>query len=290
MTNARASDPVVAEDFDVPVASGHLRAHRFGRPGDPLVICVPGISANSRWFDYLAERLVAPGRQIVAVDLRGRGHSSVTPSGTYGLRNHALDIYSVARELGFESFDYVGHSMGAYVGMEAGVVRTDVRIRRLALVDGLGVPRLSALMSIARILQRLERTYASPEAYLAHVRSIGVIEYWNEYWERTYEYELIVENGRTRSRTQSAPVFEDIAYGRAHDARRLWRDLPMPVLALRALRPIAGRTGYIVTSSDLKNFARIAPQATVAEIDANHYDILMHADTLASIREFLDAT
>ncbi|MGH7728770.1 MAG: alpha/beta fold hydrolase [Vulcanimicrobiaceae bacterium] len=279
---------VCAEDFDVAVTVGRVRAHRFGPPDGRLVICVPGMSANSRWFDYLAERLVARDRQVVALDLRGRGRSSVTPRGTYGLLNHARDVFAVARQLGAASFDFIGHSMGAYVGMEAGALRNEVRLRRLVLIDGLGVPRLSALLSIGRVLERLDRSYTSPEAYLAYVRSLGLAR-WNAYWQRIYEYEVLEEGGRVRSRARRAPIFEDIAYGRTHDARRLWRKLDLPVLALRATRPLAGRTGFVVPPCDLRNFVRIAPRATVAEVDDNHYEIVMHPHTVATIRGFLDA-
>ncbi|MBD5656115.1 MAG: alpha/beta hydrolase, partial [Candidatus Eremiobacteraeota bacterium] len=259
-------DRAAVDDFDIAVPGGHLRAHRFGPANGPLVICVPGISANSRWFDFLAERLSAGGRQVVALDLRGRGYSSTTPPGTYGWRNHALDVYAVARALGASSFDYVGHSMGAYVGMEAGVMRDDVRIDKLVLIDGLGVPRLAAVMAIVRVLGRLDRDYDSCESYVGSIRNLGLVQHWNAYWERAYEYELKEEAGRVRSRTHRAPVFEDIEYGYRHDARLLWPKLQMPVLALRATIPIVGRTGFIVPACDLQNFARIAPRATVAEI------------------------
>jgi pimeloyl-ACP methyl ester carboxylesterase len=277
------------EDFDIALPVGHVRAHRFGSPGDHLVICVPGISANSRWFDYLAEHLVERGRQVVALDLRGRGRSAVTPSGTYGLLNHARDVYAVARELGAKTFDYIGHSMGAYVGLEAAALRADVGLRRLVLIDGLGIPQFSAFFAIRRALDRLDHSYESVDAYIASVRSRGLIQNWNAYWQRIYEYELIEVGGRVRSCTRTGPVFEDIAYGRRYDPRRLWRRLEVPALALRATRPIGGHSGFIVTSFDLKNFARVAAQAKAAEVDANHYDIVMHPQTLATIREFLDA-
>lgn len=284
-----ALDPGGPEEFDIAVPGGHLRAHRFGSANGRLVICVPGLAANSRWFDYLAERLAVRGRQVITLDLRGRGYSSVTPPGTYGWRNHARDVYAVARALGATSIDYIGHSMGAYVGMEAGAVRDDVRLRKLVLIDGLGVPRLAAVLAIVRGLDRLNRDFDSCESYLGYIRNLGFVQQWSAYWERAYEYDLIEEAGRVRSRTQRPPVFEDLAYGRLHDARRLWRKLEMPVLALRATRPIAGRTGFIVPAFDLRNFAGIAPRATIAEIGANHYDIIMNDHTLSVIRGFLDA-
>ncbi|GAC1531910.1 MAG: hypothetical protein NVS2B8_20510 [Vulcanimicrobiaceae bacterium] len=250
---------------------------------------MPGISANSRWFDYIAENLAADGRHVVAVDLRGRGLSSLTPPGTYGWRNHARDVYAVLRALGATSFDYIGHSMGAYVGMQAGAERDDVRMEKLVLIDGLGVPRLAAVTSIVRGLARLDRDYDSREAFVRYIRNLGLVRCWNDYWERAYTYEVVEEAGRVRSRTHRAPALEDVAYGYRHDARHLWPKLDMPVLAIRATRPMVGRAGFIVPACDLENFARIAPRATVAEIDANHYDIVMHANTLAVIAEFLDA-
>lgn len=277
------------EDFDVALPVGHVRAHRYGSPGDHLVLCVPGISANSRWFDYLAERLVERGRQVVALDLRGRGRSAVTPSGTYGLRNHARDVLAVARALGAHTFDYIGHSMGAYVGMEAAAIVSDVSLHRLVLIDGLGIPRPSAFLSISRALDRLDHSYASAAAYIAAVQSRGLVPNWNAYWQRIYEYELVEHGGRVRSRTRRGPVMEDIDYGRTHDPRRLWRGLDLPVLALRATRPIGSPAGFVVTPFDLHNFARIAAHATAVEVDANHYDIVMHPQTLATIRGFLDA-
>lgn len=284
-----ACDDTVAEDFDIAVPGGHLRAHRFGPANGRLVICVPGISANSRWFDRLGEHLAARGYHVVALDLRGRGYSSVSPPGTYGFANHARDVYAIARALGATSFDFVGHSMGAYVGMEAGAAGEHAPLRKLVLIDGLGVPRLAAVLAIVRNLKRLDRDYDSPESYVGSVRNLGLVRHWNAYWQRAYEYELVEEAGRFRSRTHRAPVFEDIDYGYRHDARRLWRKLRMPVLAMRATQPLVGRSGYIVTACDLRNFAHISPRATIAEIHANHYDIVMHDHTLSTIRGFLDA-
>lgn len=290
MAAACATDLDLADDFDIAVPGGYLHARSFGPADGPLVMCVPGIAANARWFDYLAERLSAGVRRIVAVDLRGRGKSSTTPPGTYGWRAHASDVYAVVRALGATTFDYIGHSMGAYVGMEAGAMRDDARLRKLVLIDGLGVPRLAAVLAIVRGLERLEHDFDSRESYIASIRDRGLVRDWNAYWERAYEYELVDVDGRVRSRTQRAPVFEDIAYGYRHDARRLWRKLAMPVLALRATLPIVGRTGFIVPACDLHNFARISPCPAIAEIHANHYDIVMHDHTFSAIRGFLDAT
>src|SRR6266542_1876969 len=45
------------EDFDIPLESGGLRVRRWGAAEEPVVVCVPRLSANLCGFDRLAERL-----------------------------------------------------------------------------------------------------------------------------------------------------------------------------------------------------------------------------------------
>ena len=111
----------MATEFDLDLASGRVHAQRFGEPDAPLVLAVHGLSANMHGFDYLAPLLVADGeRQVVAVDLRGRGGSESTAPGTYGLESHARDMFEVATLLGHDRFDWVGWSLGALIGIRRG--------------------------------------------------------------------------------------------------------------------------------------------------------------------------
>src|SRR5687768_15244379 len=128
----------------------------FTSPDAPTVMCVPGLSSNATGFDRLAADLVAEGRQVVALDLRGRGASDRTPQGSYGWPAHAADVAGVAAELGLQRFDVVGHSMGAYVAMQLAATEAD-RVRRLVLIDGAGVPEPEALEVIGKGLERLDR-------------------------------------------------------------------------------------------------------------------------------------
>ncbi len=95
-------------DFDLQLPSGRIHARRFGSPDAPLVLAVPGISANLCGFDYLGERLGGDSLQVVAIDLRGRGLSDVTAPGTYGPKSHVADILNAADQLGAERFSLLG--------------------------------------------------------------------------------------------------------------------------------------------------------------------------------------
>src|SRR3954469_24757615 len=54
--------------FDIEIASGRLKAARWGDPRDPLVLCVHGLSANLASFARLGPAMAGAGRHVVAVD------------------------------------------------------------------------------------------------------------------------------------------------------------------------------------------------------------------------------
>jgi pimeloyl-ACP methyl ester carboxylesterase len=136
---AEAPEPVPAgqeaqeaSGFDLVLSSGRLRAHGFGDPTGHLVLCIPGLSSTSRTFDYLGERLGSEGLHVVALDLRGRGYSQVTRPTSYGWANHAEDILEAAKVLGATTFDVIGHSMGAYVGLHVARIAPKQLRRRVS--------------------------------------------------------------------------------------------------------------------------------------------------------------
>jgi pimeloyl-ACP methyl ester carboxylesterase len=279
-------EPQEPEALDLLLPSGRLRAHRFGSARGRLVMGVPGISANSRSFDFLGERLASARRQLVALDLRGRGHSSVTPPGTYGWRRHARDVLAAAAQMARPPADVIGHSMGAYVAME--MARMDpAAVRRVVLVDGLGFPDMLAISAILRVVRRLTGPSRSVDDYLDRVRLTGAVDPWNEYWARAFRYELTSDGRGVRPRTDPVAVLEDMAYGSWRDPKALWSALTMPVLLVRATRPLLAGGGHVVGASDRDRFLRTVPGAEVVEVDANHYGVMTHTATATAIRRFL---
>jgi pimeloyl-ACP methyl ester carboxylesterase len=252
----------MAEGFFLPLSSGRVRVERFGDPAARAVICIHGISSNARVFNPIRDQLAASGRQVIAVDLRGRGLSEKSDLGTYGWMRHARDVFELADRLGIRTFDVIGHSMGAFVGMNAVALDDRRRISKLVLIDGLGLPSPSAAAALARP--------------------------WNDYWERHYRYEVeTIPSGGVRIRTKLGAVLEDTAYAATHSPRSLWPALSIPVLLLRASHSLSGSNGFIVTKHDMRDFLRSTPAAIVHEIDANHFGIVMHDDSLTAIRGFL---
>lgn len=236
----------------------------------------------------LGQRFEREGRCLIAFDLRGRGWSDITEPGTYGWENHALDILEAADAMGIKQFDYIGHSMGAFIGMTAASLDRGKHIRRLVLIDGLGQPSQGAIAAILGALARRVGEFKTQDDFIAAVRSSTLVEPWNDFWEQHYRYDLIEENGLIHPRTSSAAVTEDAQYGGTRDPRALWQTLTIPTLILRATIPLGGTPGAdVVTKADYDEFLVAMPNASGVEIEANHYGIAFAPQACEEILKFL---
>ncbi len=281
------------KDSDIPLQSGRLRVRRWGAADAPAVLCVPGLSANLCGFDRLAERLAGDTLQFVAVDLRGRGRSEVTGAGTYGWRNHARDVLAIADAVGAPSFAVIGQSSGAAIAMTCAQLEPS-RIERLVLVDLAGSPDERALAPVVASVSRLGAVYPSAQVAIALIKQTSIIPEWDQYWDRYFLYELRDVPGGVTPSSDSGAVLEDLGYGNAMywssleaPVHALWDAVTMPALVLRARREILPGFGFILPAAEAERFAASVPSARVVEIDANHYTITTHDDSIAAIGAFL---
>jgi pimeloyl-ACP methyl ester carboxylesterase len=267
---------MVAE-FDLDLTSGLVHAQRFGEPDAPLVIAVHGLSANMHGFDYLAPLLIADGgRQLVAVDLRGRGGSESTVPGTYGLMSHARDIFEAATVLGHDRFDWVGWSLGALIGIAAS--RLDPgRIRRLGMIDHAGRSDESAVAAVVSGLDRLDLDVPTAEDYVAQVEAASKIRPFTDFWRRFYAYEF--------RRTSKAACLEDSLDVSGQNWPRSWRHLTMPVGLVRCRRPLNG--GLVVPDDVAADIASAVPTITVTDVDVDHFTVMTHTPAAEALRALL---
>ena len=110
---------------------------------------------------------------------------------------------------------------------------------------------------------------------------------WLELWERHYLDELEDVPAGVRPRTSKAAVLEDLLYGAQHDPRQFWSALRMPTLLVRAAQELLPNTGFVVGAALRDTFLGAVPSARLAEVDANHYGVMAHPDTLGAIERFL---
>ncbi|HXX61562.1 MAG TPA: alpha/beta fold hydrolase [Candidatus Sulfotelmatobacter sp.] len=287
MSPAGDAPPPSGTPLDLHLTSGDLHAEWFGAERGRLVVCIPGLSANLRGFDFIAERIADPAHRILTLDLRGRGQSQVTGPGSYGWVHHAEDVLAIADALGASRFDVVGQSMGAFVALEIARLAPQ-RLGSVVLIDACGLPDPTTVPLIRAAVERLGTVYPSVEIYLDAVQRLGTIRPWSPYWERYFRYELVpVEGGGVRARSDRAAVLEDAAYGEEHDPRTLWSYVTMPTLLLRATQELFDGAGFIVPAAERDAFLAAVPSASLVEVDANHYGINTHPASSEAIAVFL---
>jgi pimeloyl-ACP methyl ester carboxylesterase len=272
----------------IQLTSGAVHVESNGDPLGRLILCVHGLSANCRSFDRFVPVLAEAGHHVVTMDLRGRGRSEITPLGSYGWDSHVRDLLEIAELYGADSFVVIGHSMGGFIGMSL-AAEYPRRCSRLILLDALGVPEPSALVPIKKSISRLGRKYQSVPAVLSYMQAAGTIAPWNDFWDSYFAWELEPVEDTVRIRTDLAAVSEDGAYASTHDVYGLWPRLRCRVLLVRASRPMAPGGGLVVSQADAERFATEARYATVVDVDADHYSILISPPAISAVKRFVGA-
>ena len=149
-------------------------------------------------------------------------------------------------------------------------------------------------MPVVASVSRLGTVYPSAQAAIALIKLTGIIPEWDEYWDRYFLYELRDVNGGVTASSDRGAVLEDLGYGAAMywsgqqaPIHALWKAITMPTLVLRARQEIMPGFGFILPAAEAQRFAAAVPSARVVEIDANHYTITTHHDSIAAIGAFL---
>src|SRR5256886_10421248 len=191
------------------LALGPHGFHRVAYPGwgDPggqhIVVCVHGLTRNSRDFDELAEHLAARGCRVVCMDVVGRGDSDwLEHKQDYGFAQYLSDAaallarvtapphrISLLRRLQGASvgqrIDRIGTSMGGLIGMML-AAKPDSPIRRLVLNDVGPLVPWRALLRLKLSTSGAGARFASLAEVEGHLRetcaSFGPLRDWQ--WRR----------------------------------------------------------------------------------------------------------
>jgi pimeloyl-ACP methyl ester carboxylesterase len=136
----------------------------------PTVICVHGLTRNARDFDALAQAL-EQDRRIACVDLVGRGRSDwLADKQQYTFATYCGDMVALMARLGEESYDWVGTSLGGFIGMFL-AAQPSSPIRRLVVNDaGAFVPKSAPQRMLEYV--GIERSFESLAEAEAHFRDI----------------------------------------------------------------------------------------------------------------------
>ncbi len=99
------------------------------------VICLHGLTRNSRDFEVIAPRIAALGRRVIVPDVRGRGRSANDPDPAHYVPVvYAQDVSKLMDDLGVPKAVFIGTSMGGLITLVIAATAPD-RIAASVLND-----------------------------------------------------------------------------------------------------------------------------------------------------------
>jgi pimeloyl-ACP methyl ester carboxylesterase len=96
----------------------YFRDYAGDDSGKPPVVCLHGLTRNSRDFEGLAPHIAAKGHRVIVPDMRGRGQSAYADdSATYAVPTYIADLMALLEQEKIERYVSVGTSMGGLMTM-----------------------------------------------------------------------------------------------------------------------------------------------------------------------------
>jgi len=240
------------------------------------ILCVHGLTANCRCWDVIASSL-NPKHKVIAMDLRGRGHSDSPPSG-YSVENHCKDILALMDDQGLERPVLMGHSLGAFISLFFAAKHPD-RVDRLILIDSGGKvsdARMDKFFaSIKPSLDRLGKVFPDFESYLAPLKLAPFLQPWSSFFETYFRYEVEDVKGGVRSRIHPEHIDEESQNLRKIDFSQFYSKAIAPTLILRATKSLLAEDDLLLPQDAAERMVHNMPNARNVDLEGtNHYSIL----------------
>jgi pimeloyl-ACP methyl ester carboxylesterase len=272
--------PTAAEEIQFVLHGRRLTAKRWGNPLGAPTLALHGWLDNASSFDVLAPLL--PELSLVALDFAGHGHSDHRPPGInyLGILD-VQDVIGVADQLGWASFNLIGHSMGAEVGGNL-IGLFPERVPRFIGIDGFteGTTEARVLESVRQsIASNLTKTshppkvFATREALAARVaKATG---------QSATSAELLVERGSRA--VEGGFVWQSDPRVRWSDVLRMSNEQMDGILSRYSGRilVIAAESGSQWYRPTLSNRIGRFPNLRVVEVPGNHH---LHMDQATAVR------
>lgn len=262
----------------------------WGEPDHPhVVVCVHGLTRNSRDFDPLAAHLAKRCR-VICPDIAGRGESPWLPHpGDYGYPLYLSDMAALIARAGVETVDWVGTSMGGLIGMGLASLEGNP-LRRLVLndigptLDHAALGRIGAyighrvMFDTQQEAEKYIRDITAPfgphtELQWRKLANDVLRQDAEGKWIRHYDPQLAVPfKSTTVETTRQAEAMMWAAY----DAIRC------PTLLVR------GAQSDLLSAATAGQMTQRGPKASLVQFEGvGHAPTLMHGDQIAAVQKFL---
>lgn len=241
-------------------------------PGGPVLVLVPGLTANAHSFEGLFAAGLGERLRVLAFDARGRGLSD-RPEFGYRMEDHAADVLGALDALGLDRVVFGGHSFGGLLAYFVAANHPD-RVEKAVVLDAPVEIDPKILDQIAPSLARLDRTFASWDEYDAFIRAFPYWDgfTWNDQIQAYYRGDAEqVAAGTVRARARPEVIRAVIEGELAVDWLETVSRVTQPTLLVRATRPFGapGSGPILPADSARRTLARLA-DGRLVEVDGNH--------------------
>jgi pimeloyl-ACP methyl ester carboxylesterase len=259
-------------------------------PGLP-VVCLPGLARTVADFDVLAPMLVAgpPQRHVVAIDLRGRGHSDHdTDHANYNCTVELADIVSVLIALGVGPAMFVGSSRGGVLTMMLATVHPTA-IAGVVLHDVGPVTEAKGVARLRGYLGKLPhpRTYEEGAEILRRLLSAQFPKLTAEQWLAGARRAWHLKQGALK------PAY-DIGIARALSGIDIERPIPslwheFDALAGVPMLVIRGANSDILSAATVEAMRARRTKMEMIEVADQGHAPLLEGDLVRQIASFVQA-
>jgi pimeloyl-ACP methyl ester carboxylesterase len=287
----------------------------WGSPHNPhVLICVHGLTRNSRDFDDLAARLAADCR-VVCMDVAGRGRSDWLPDKSdYGFALYQSDAAALVAHVAALSggllagigallqrvgrprrIDWLGTSMGGLIGMML-AAKAGSPIGRLVLNDVGPLVPWSGLVRLKNVHAGLNAKFKDLDEAERHLRAacatFGPLS--DRKWRRVTRHSVRPNDDGTYSLAYDPGIVSglrranhgDIEFGgdflQGVDLWPVWDQIRCPTLVLR------GAESELLLAATAKQMTERGPRARLVEFPGiGHAPWLMTDDQIEVVRDFL---
>ena len=201
----------------VEVEGAKIHYLTWGDTKNPGLFFIHGFSANAHWWDFIAPAFTED-YCVVAIDLSGSGDSDHRES--YSQEMYAKEIKSVCDAMGWQSADFIAHSMGGSISLNATSIYPEI-FKSLYLLDSIVIlpPDKVRNFSSNRSMIRADFVYEDEVSAIESFRLIPPQPCRNEFllnhiainsYKQTEEGWLLKSDGKMMKTYQSKDLTETL--------------------------------------------------------------------------------
>jgi pimeloyl-ACP methyl ester carboxylesterase len=258
--------------------------------GGPILILLPGLTANAHCFDGLIQAGLSRRLRVLALDLRGRGLSD-KPSLGYSMADHTADVIALLDALEIERVVIGGHSFGGLLTFYL-AANFPGRVSKLVVIDA--AAKLVNSQTRELIKPSLDRLGQRSPSWETYIEVIKRAPYFDSWWDPAIESYFRAdvqfnEDGSVQPRSRPENIAEAIDKAEREDWDSHLAAIKQPTLLLCA------HGGYgppgalpIVSHEQAQATARALPHCHYVEAPGNHFTMLYGAGARRAVESIIE--